>query len=95
MKVIYLVMEFREDLSDLGAEDSLNRLKHFPLAVGEPVPTPDGEGRILVRGTWNTRVVDELTPKTTDIVVSKHRFSASTRRTWSQSSKHWALNISS
>jgi ureidoacrylate peracid hydrolase len=75
VKVIYLTMEFREDLSDLGADDSPNRLKHFPMAVGEPVPTPDGEGRILVRGTWNTRIVDELAPESTDIVVSKHRFS--------------------
>ena len=73
--VIYLKMEFREDLSDAGAVDSPNRLKHLPLALGEPVPTPDGEGRILIRDTWNTRIIDELAPQTNDIVVSKHRYS--------------------
>jgi ureidoacrylate peracid hydrolase len=75
LKVIYLTMEFREDLSDIGPDDSPNRLRHYRLAVGEPVPTPDGEGRILVRDTWNTRIVNELAPQPTDIVVSKHRFS--------------------
>ena len=75
IKVIYLKMEHREDLSDAGAEDAPHRIKHLPLAVGEPVPTPDGEGRILIRDTWNTRIVDELAPEQGDIVVSKHRYS--------------------
>jgi ureidoacrylate peracid hydrolase len=75
LRVIYLTMEFREDLSDLGAEDSPNRARHLRMAVGEPVLTPDGEGRVLIRGTWNTRIVDELAPRRDDIVVAKHRFS--------------------
>jgi ureidoacrylate peracid hydrolase len=75
LRIIYLTMEFREDLSDLGSEDSPNRARHLYMAVGEPVPTPDGEGRILIRGTWNTRIVDELAPRADDIVVAKHRFS--------------------
>ena len=32
-------------------------------------------GRILIAGTWNTRIVDELQPEPHDIIVSKHRFS--------------------
>jgi ureidoacrylate peracid hydrolase len=75
IRIIYLTMGIREHLSDLGAEDSPNRIRHLRMAVGEPVPTPDGEGRILIRGTWNTRIVDELTPQMGDIVVAKHRFS--------------------
>ena len=75
IKVIYLKMEHREDLSDAGAQDAPHRIKHLPLAVGEPVPTPDGEGRILIRDTWNTQILDELAPERGDVVVSKHRYS--------------------
>ena len=75
MKVVYLKMEHREDLSDAGPQDAPHRIKHLPLAVGEPVPTPDGEGRILIRDTWNTRILDELAPERGDVVVSKHRYS--------------------
>ena len=76
MKVIYLKMEHRPDLSDAGGPDSPHWRKHRPLAVGEPVPTPDGgESRILIRDTWNTAIVTELTPTDGDIVVSKHCYS--------------------
>ncbi|HVC34005.1 MAG TPA: cysteine hydrolase [Chloroflexota bacterium] len=69
-------MEFRPDLSDLGAVESANRIRHVQLHVGERVPARDGtEGRFLIRDTWNTRIVPELTPEPGDIVVSKHRFS--------------------
>ena len=62
MKVIYLKMEHRPDLSDAGGPDSPHRRKHRPLAVGEPVPTPDGgESRILIRDTWNTAIVTGCT----------------------------------
>lgn len=52
---------------------SPNRIKHGP--VGERIAAPDGsEGRILIRETWNTRILSELAPEPGDIVVSKHRF---------------------
>jgi nicotinamidase-related amidase len=39
-------------------------------------PTPDGrDGKILVRDTWTTAIVSDLTPMDGDIVVSKHRYS--------------------
>lgn len=76
MRVIYLKMEFRTDLSDLGGEDSTNAIRHRLFGVGEPVGAPDGTaGRLLVRGTWNTEIVDGLAPEPGDIVVSKRRFS--------------------
>src|SRR5438874_8161092 len=34
MKVIYLRMAYRADLSDLGAADSVNRTRHLKLGVG-------------------------------------------------------------
>jgi hypothetical protein len=37
MKVVYLTMQFESDLSNAGAPDSPNFLKHKALGVGEPV----------------------------------------------------------
>ena len=75
-RVIYLKMEFRPDLSDLGNEESVNSVRHRYLGVGDRTVAPDGsEGQLLVRGTWNTEIVDELKPESGDLVVSKQRFS--------------------
>lgn len=68
LPVIYIKMEFRPDLSNLGGWSL--------CPVGELITAPDGsEGRILIEGTWNTAIVEELTPQDGDIVVSKQRFS--------------------
>jgi len=76
IRVIYLKMGFRADLSDAGAPDSPNRIKHQCMHVGEVVPAPDGtEGRILIRDTWNTDIVSELKPHADDIAVWKTRYS--------------------
>jgi ureidoacrylate peracid hydrolase len=75
IKIVYLKMAFRPDLSDFGAPDSPNRLKHPPF-VGKSTHAPDGrESRILIRDTWNTDIVDELKPQADDLVIYKHRFS--------------------
>ena len=76
IKIIYLKMGFRSDLSDLGAEDSPNRMRHLQFGVGQASVAPDSrEGRFLIRDTWNTDIVAELTPETGDLVLYKHRFS--------------------
>lgn len=76
MKVVYLKMAFRSDFSDAGAPDAPNWLKHLPIKAGESVIAPDGNpSRILIRDTWNTEVVRELSPEPGDVVVYKHRFS--------------------
>lgn len=77
MPVVYLKMEFEPDLSDAGAPDSPNWLTHLNLGgIGKETGTPDGSsGRVLIRDTWNTAIVDDLAPKPGDHVVSKHRFS--------------------
>src|ERR1700741_4156007 len=70
IRIIYLKMGFRPDLSDLGAPDSVNRVRHLRMNVGKTVRAPDGrESRILIRDTWNTDVVPELKPKAEDIVL--------------------------
>jgi ureidoacrylate peracid hydrolase len=76
LKVIYLNMGFRPDLSDLGTPDSPNRVRHLMFGVGKTLQAPDGtESRFLIRDTWNTAVVSELTPVDGEIVIYKHRFS--------------------
>jgi ureidoacrylate peracid hydrolase len=44
LPVIYLVMQFRPALSDAGAPDSPNRIKHAPLGLGAEVPA---SGRLI------------------------------------------------
>jgi ureidoacrylate peracid hydrolase len=74
--VIYLKMGYKPDLSDLGPPDSPNRIKHLHLAIGSPVTAPDGrQGRVLIRDTWNTDIVDELEPQSDDTVMYKTRYS--------------------
>jgi ureidoacrylate peracid hydrolase len=74
--VIYLKMGFQPDLSDLGAEDSVNRVRHLRFGVGQAAQTPNGRaGRFLVRDTWNTDIVAELQPQPEDVVIYKTRFS--------------------
>jgi ureidoacrylate peracid hydrolase len=76
MKVIYLTMQFEPDLSNAGAPDSPNFLKHKPLGIGDVVAAPDGrKSRVLVKGTWGTEILSELTPEEGDVVVAKHRYS--------------------
>jgi ureidoacrylate peracid hydrolase len=76
MKIVYLKMGFRPDLSDSGVPDAPNWLKHLPLRVGETVTAPDGrKSRILIRDTWNTDILPELTPRPDDIVLYKHLYS--------------------
>ncbi|RPI64369.1 MAG: isochorismatase family protein [Lysobacterales bacterium] len=76
IKVVYLKMAYRPDLSDLGPPDSANHSRHLKLGVGQVVTAPDGtESRILVRDTWNTAILDPLAPHADDAVIYKTRFS--------------------
>jgi ureidoacrylate peracid hydrolase len=76
MRIVYLKMGFLADLSDSGAPDAPNWRKHSLFNVGQQVTAPDGNAsRILIRDTWNSAIIDELTPHPDDLVVWKHRFS--------------------
>lgn len=76
IKVIYLKMGFRPDLSDAGPPDSANWIKHARMRFGEAVQAPDGSpSRILIRDTWNTDIVNSLQSQPDDIVIWKNRFS--------------------
>ena len=76
MAVVYLKMAFRPDRSDTGGPDSPTWLKHLPLQAGASVTAPDGSASsVLIRDTWNTDIIAELTPEPNDIVLYKHRYS--------------------
>lgn len=74
--VVFLKMGFQPDLSDLGAEDSVNRVRHLRFGVGQTAQAANGRtGRFLIRDTWNTDIVPELAPQPEDTVIYKTRFS--------------------
>ena len=51
-------------------------MQDISSSVGAVVLTLDGrESRGLVRDTWNTDIVSELTFESIDVVLYKHRFS--------------------
>jgi ureidoacrylate peracid hydrolase len=75
IKIVYLKMGFRPDLSDMGLEDAPNRVRHLGMfRVGQAAPDP-GKGRVLIQGDWGTQIVDALAPEPGDTLVEKHRFS--------------------
>jgi ureidoacrylate peracid hydrolase len=74
--IIYLKMAYQPDLSDLGDPDSVNRVRHLGLGVGQNVTAPDGSpSRVLIRDTWNSDILAELAPRADDVVIYKTRFS--------------------
>lgn len=77
IKIIYVRMAFKDDLSDLGKEGSPNRRRHLQLHVGDTIINPNGtKSRILIRNNWGTDIVSELKPEDSDIVLYKTRFGA-------------------
>ncbi len=76
IRIVYLKMQFEPDLSNAGGAEAPNLIIHRRLGVGEPAQAPDGgQGRILIKDSWNTDILPELAPQDGDIVVAKHRFS--------------------
>jgi ureidoacrylate peracid hydrolase len=80
LKIVYLQMAYKPDLSDLGPEGSPNW--NANRLVGTTVKAPHGAaGRMLIRGTWNTDVIEGLKPQPGDITLYKTRFSGFYRPT--------------
>ncbi|AIC27896.1 isochorismatase-like protein [Rhizobium etli bv. mimosae str. IE4771] len=81
MPVVYLKMGYYSDLSDLGTSDAPNRIRHLQIfGVGDSMTAPDGsESRILIRDTWGTDIVDDLTPEAGMLSSTKRGSAVSTR----------------
>jgi len=73
IRVVYLRMGYRPDLSNAGGEESPNYHKELGLAAMRR--HPELNGKFLVKGTRDWEIIDELEPRPGDIVVDKHRYS--------------------
>ena len=62
MPIVYLRMGYLPDLSDLGAPDSVNRMRHLHVMhVGDEIRAPGGRAtRILIRDSWGCEIVPRL-----------------------------------
>ena len=76
LKIIYLKMGFRPDLSDMAGTDFPSRVKRARrFHIGETMTAPNGEqSRVLVHNTWNTEILPQLKPHPEDIIIHKNRF---------------------
>jgi len=83
IKIIYLKMGFKQDLSDVGGLEYPTRVKRLKrMHIGDTVIAPNGTiSRILVHDTWNTDIIPQLQPQPGDIIIYKSRFNGFYRTT--------------
>ncbi|PLP60715.1 pyrimidine utilization protein B [Mesorhizobium loti] len=73
IRVVYLQMSYRSDLSDAGDVSSPNY--HKELGITTMRRRPELGGRLLVDGTWDWQIIEALSPEPGDWVVRKSRYS--------------------
>jgi ureidoacrylate peracid hydrolase len=71
--IVYLQMGFKPDLSNSGGPESPNW--HKELALRLMNCRPELKGQLLIEGTWDFAIVDELKPHISDLVIVKNRYS--------------------
>ncbi|HEX5430600.1 MAG TPA: isochorismatase family protein [Bryobacteraceae bacterium] len=80
--VVYLQMGYKPDLSDSGGPSSANW--HKELALRLMRGRPELKGKLVIQGTWDFAIVDELKPQPGDIVIVKTRYSGFARTSLDQ-----------
>jgi ureidoacrylate peracid hydrolase len=75
--IVYLQMGFKPDLSNSGGPESPNW--HKELALRLMSDRPELKGKLLIEGTWDFAIVDELSPQPGDLVIVKTRYSGFAR----------------
>lgn len=73
LKIIYLQMGYRPDMVDAGGPDSPNYWKEGALVAMRE--NPHMAGNVLVTGSRDWEIIDELKPQPGDITVNKNRYS--------------------
>jgi ureidoacrylate peracid hydrolase len=73
VKVVYLQMSYKPDLSDAGDPSSPNFHKELGLVMMRA--RPELAGQLLIDNTWDWQIVDALAPLPGDHVVRKTRYS--------------------
>jgi len=71
--IIYLQTGYKPDLSNGGGEGSPNPRKETALCLMRA--RPELKGKLLVEGTWDFEIVEDLKPRPGDVVVLKTRYS--------------------
>jgi ureidoacrylate peracid hydrolase len=72
IKIVYLRMGYRQDLSNSGGPESPNYYKE--LGVVAMRRHPELKGKFLTVGTRDWEIIDELKPQPGDVVVDKNRY---------------------
>jgi ureidoacrylate peracid hydrolase len=73
MTVVFLQMGWNRDLADAGGPTSPNWHKANALRLMRQ--RPEMAGRLMIRGTWDYALLDDLKPQPGDLVVEKPRYS--------------------
>ncbi len=73
LKVVYLQMTYRADLSDAGGPSSPNYHKELGMVMMRD--RPELAGTLITENTWDWQIVDDLAPQPGDHVVTKSRYS--------------------
>ena len=73
VKVIYLRMTYKPDLSDAGGPGSPNY--HKEIGVVTMRERPELAGKLLVEGTWDWKIIEPLAPQNGDYIINKTRYS--------------------
>ena len=71
--IVYLQTGYKPDLSNGGGAASPNPRKELALCLMRE--RPELKGRLLVEGTWDFEIVEDLKPLPGDLVVLKTRYS--------------------
>jgi ureidoacrylate peracid hydrolase len=77
IKVVYLYMAFKPDLSDAG--DPTSPAYYKELALRMMRDRPELSGKLLVDDTWDAALIDALKPQPGDRVIRKTRYDGFTR----------------
>jgi ureidoacrylate peracid hydrolase len=72
VKVIYLMIVFKSDLSDAG--DPASPAYHKELALRMMRARPELAGKLLVENTWDAAIIEELAPQPGEAVIRKTRY---------------------
>jgi ureidoacrylate peracid hydrolase len=73
IKIIYLKMGYRPDLSNAGGPESPNYFKELGMVAMRT--HPELKGKFLTVGTRDWEIIDELKPQPGDIIINKNRYS--------------------
>jgi ureidoacrylate peracid hydrolase len=73
MVIVHLQVGYKPDLSNAGGPRSPNY--HKETAMRLMCSRPELKGKLLTEGSWDFALIDELTPKFGEMVITKSRYS--------------------